>query len=378
MLVSLSHRWVLVASGILLSCLWADAQKTGRPPINSNPSAPTVTGSAGRPVYVSGKVVIEGAGAPPEPVAIQRLCNGMARRVGYTDSKGQFLIDLGSSAVEQDSSENDTAGGLHQFNKPPGGVTLSRYDGCELVALLAGFQSSAVTLQGQDDFGQMGVGTIVLKRLSNVEGSTISMTSLAASQEARKAYEKGRKARFENKLEQAEKELNKAVELYSNYAAAWALLGEIHTAENRLDEAVKEYTRAIACDSQFVTPYFGLTIIAVNQQRWQDAGNFSDQTIRLNGYAYPTAYFYNAVANFQLKNFEVAERSGRKFQTLDSEHRHPDIALLISEILAQRQDYAGAVQQLRGYLSLAPTAANADQVRAHIARLEGLSAAKPK
>lgn len=377
MSASLSHRLFLAAGGIFLCWSWANAQKTGKAPINSNPSAPTVAGPSARPVYVSGSVLIEGAGVPPEPVPIQRLCNGMARRVGYTDSKGQFTIDLGS-AVEQDSSENDTAGGLQQINKPSGGVTQSRYEGCELVAVLAGFQSTSVTLQGQDDFGQMRVGTLVLKRLSNVEGSTISMTSLAASKEARQAYEKGRKARSENKLDQAEKELNRAVELYSNYAAAWALLGEIHTVQNRLEDAVKEYTRAITCDAQFVTPYYGLAIIAVNQQRWQDAANFSDQTIHLNGFAYPTAYFYNAVANFQLKNFEVAERNGRKFQTLDNEHRHPDIALLISQILTARQDYAGAVQQLRTYLSLAPTAANADQVRAQIARLESLSATKPQ
>lgn len=377
MLVSLSRRWFVAAISVLLSWPWANAQKTGRPPINSNPSAPTVAGSTGRPVYVSGNVVIEGAGAPPEPVAIQRLCNGLARRVGYTDSKGRFQLDLGS-AVEQDSSENDTAGGLQQINKIAGGVTQSRYEGCELVAVLPGFHSSSVTLQGPDDFGEMRVGTLVLKRLSNVEGSTISTTSLAAPKDASQAYEKGRKARSENKLEQAEKELSKAVELYPNYAAAWALLGEIHTVENRLEEAVREYSRATTCDPLFVTPYFGLAIIAVNQQRWQDAANFSGQAIHLNGYAYPTAYFYNAVANFHLKNFEAAERSGRKFQTLDSERRHPDIALLISQILADRQDYAGAVQQLRGYLALAPTAANADQVRAHIARLENLAAAQPK
>jgi tetratricopeptide (TPR) repeat protein len=233
-------------------------------------------------------------------------------------------------------------------------------------------------LQGQDDFGQIRVGTIVLKRLSNVAGSTISMTSLSASKEARQAFERARKARSENKLEQAEKELYKAVELYPNYAAAWALLGEMHTIANRLEEAVKEYTRATACDPQFVTPYFGLAIIAVNQARWQDAANFSDQAIRLNGYAYPTAYFYSALAHFELKNFEIAERNGRKFQTLDNEHRHPQVALLLSQILADRQDYAGAVQQLRTYLALAPTAANAELVRAHIARLENLASAQPK
>jgi tetratricopeptide (TPR) repeat protein len=376
MLVPLSPRWLIGASVIFLSWPWTNAQKSPKPPVNSNPSAPTVAPS-GQPVYVSGNVVIDGAGVPPEPVAIQRLCNGLARRVGHTDSKGEFVIDLGS-AVEQDSSENDTAGGLQQINKPSGGVTQSRYEGCELVALLPGFQSSSVTLQGQDSFGEIRVGTIVLRRMGNVEGSTISMTSLAASREAREAYEKGRKARSENKLEQAEKELNKAVGLYPNYAVAWALLGEIHTIQNRLEDAVKEYTKATACDPQYVTPYFGLAFLAANQQRWQDAASFSDHTIRLNAYAYPAAYFYNAVANFHLKNFEAAERNGRKFQALDGEHRHPDIALLMSQILTERRDYAGAVEQLRAYLVLAPTAANAGEVRAQISRLESALATKPK
>jgi tetratricopeptide (TPR) repeat protein len=376
MLVSLSRHWFLLLA-ILVPCSYAGAQKTGRPPVNSSPSAPTFAPSAAtRPVNVTGDVVIEGAGAPPEPVVIQRLCNGLSRRVGYTDSKGRFQLDLGS-AVEQDSSENDTAGGLQQINKPAGGVTQSRYEGCELVAVLAGFQSSSVTLQGPDDFGETRVGTIVLKRLGNVEGSTISMTSLAAPKDAHQAYEKGRKARSENKLEQAEKELSKAVELYPKYAAAWALLGEIHTAQNRLEEAVKEYAQAMNCDAQFVTPYFGLAIIAVNQQRWQDAQKFTDQTIHLNGYAYPTAYFYNAAANLHLNNLEAAERSARKFQSLDTSHRKPEVSLLLESILEAKQDYAGAAQQLRDYLARVPNTPLAERIKADAQRLESL-AARPK
>jgi len=322
-------------------------------------------------MYVTGNVVIEGASAPPEEVAIVRLCSGLARRVGYTDSKGGFQVDL-SAIVEQDGSETDTAAG-QQIEA----ATQPRYEGCELVAALPGFQSSSVML-GRDGFAQTKVGTIVLKRLGNVEGSTISITSFAAPKDAHQAYERARKARKENNLEQAEKELTKAVELYPNYAVAWALLGEIHRLRNRPEDAVKEYNRAISCDAQFVTAYFGLAMIAVNQQRWQDAANLTDQTIHLNGYAYPTAYFYSAVANFQLKNFDIAERNGRKFQTLDSGHRHPDIVFVISDILANRGDYAGAAEQLRAYLSLSPTAPNADRLKARIAQLENLAATKAK
>jgi hypothetical protein len=69
--------------------------------------------------------------------------------------------------------------------------------GCEIRAALPGFRSDLVNLIGRRSFDNPDVGTIVLHRLGNVEGTTISVTSLRAPKDARKAFEKGTEARFQ-------------------------------------------------------------------------------------------------------------------------------------------------------------------------------------
>ena len=48
---------------------------------------------------------------------------------------------------------------------------------------------------------------------------------------------------------------------------------------------------------------------------------------------------------------------------------------LLGVILAARRDFAGAAEQYRTYLALAPQASNATDIRARLDRMEKLSAA---
>src|SRR5512140_3249227 len=43
-----------------------------------------------RPIFLSGKVVLEDGTPPPDSVMIQRVCGSVVRPEGYTDSKGRF------------------------------------------------------------------------------------------------------------------------------------------------------------------------------------------------------------------------------------------------------------------------------------------------
>ena len=43
-----------------------------------------------RPIFISGKVMLQDGTPPPDSVVIERVCNGLARPEGYTDSKGQI------------------------------------------------------------------------------------------------------------------------------------------------------------------------------------------------------------------------------------------------------------------------------------------------
>src|SRR5215813_2973151 len=226
------------------------AVSTSIPPINA--PQPSTT----QPLFISGKVLVEGQGAPPEPVVIERVCNGVARRQGYTDAKGSFQFQLDQALSFQDASENSNSifGTDTNTSVQTQDLLKTKYQGCEIRAVLPGFLSSAVTLRLQGSTWQYDLGTIFLKRMENVTGTTISMTTLNAPGDARHAYEKGKKALDANKQAEAEKELEKAVKIYPNFAAAWSLLGDLHQQQKQLDQAVKDYQQALTADPQYVNP----------------------------------------------------------------------------------------------------------------------------
>ncbi len=373
----------VLLTGLFLSGLVASGQRPTTPPgggmsggASPNPMA-DMSPSLSRPVYVSGNVILQGGAVPPEPIPIERVCNGVAHREGVTDSKGEFQIELGAK-VEQESIENSQAIGEPKPTKPVNPTRQFGYEGCELRAILPGYQSTSLMLRVEQEFGPLHAGTIVLTRMGNVEGATISMTSLAAPKEARQAYEKGRKEAAQKKFPEAEKNLNKAVQLYPQYAAAWFVLGEVHRQQKQVDEAKKDYSQSTTCDPQFVSPYFGLATIAVDEKRWADVIQLTDKIIHLNGLAFPLAYFFNGAANLNTGKLDAAEQSARKFQALDVNHRTPDISLLLAKILEVKQDYAGAAEQLRQYLALAPGSPRAAEIKADADRLTNLSLAKQK
>jgi tetratricopeptide (TPR) repeat protein len=375
---TLFRTWLLAGIAVLSQ---AAAAQRGTPPTN-NPSrsnaparTPTAPDLTTQPVFVSGKVLLEGGRALSETVAIERICNGVARREGYTDLKGQFEFQLGLNIGFQDASENDTRITANQLPRPGSNSNRKAMDltGCELRAVLAGYQSSVVILRtnGADNW-EIEVGTIFLKRMGEAPGTTISVTSMAAPKDAMHAYEKAQKIRADKPAE-AEKHLNKAVEIYPQFAAAWTLLGDMHRERNDFEGARSEYLRAIAADPQFVNPSYGLAVIAMQEKKWDEAIRLTDQVIKMNSAAFPLAYFFNAAANYNQQKYDAAEVSAKKFKALDTQHGHPDVCLLLSYVYSRKQDYAGAAHEIRDFLAAAPNAPDAEALKNDAKRLEDLS-----
>jgi Tfp pilus assembly protein PilF len=355
-----------------------DPSRAGGAVDMSNAGSPIMERSSSpRSVFVSGKVLFQGGGAAQQ-VLIERICSGMVRREGYTNSKGSFQFELGRNSTERDASQSDSdrmVANKMARSTPAGGAEI-RFDDCELRASLPGFMSSTVPMRVDNDVSELQVGTIVLKKLGGVEGSVISVTTMSVPKDAREAFDRGRKEGTEKKFDEAVKDLNKAVTIYPQYAAAWSLLAEIHRLQNQFEPARKEYAQALAADPKFVSPYFGLAAMAVVENKWTEAAQLTDQLIQLNSFAYPMAYFFNAAANLNLGKLDAAEQSARKFQEVDKAHTRPDIALLLANILTGKHQYAEAAQLYRDYLALKPDAPNADALKKEAQRLDGLSAAR--
>lgn len=327
-----------------------------------------------RPILITGRVMMDDGSEMPHNIAIERVCGASPRIEGHTDSKGYFSFELGSRNV--DALQDASTSGLDDFGAPgmprsPGnGVSQQQLMGCELRARLAGYQSQSVDLSTRQTFDNPDVGTILLHRIAETEGTTISATTLAAPKNARKGFQKGLDLEKKKKLDEARTSFQQAVELYPKYAEAWFELGRVQAAQGQLDAARTSFDESIRSDSKYVPPYIQISMIELSAQRWQELADVTDKASRLDPFGFPQAFFFNAVANYNLHHVEAAEQSARRAQRLDTQHRLPQVSHLLGVILASRQDYTAAAAEMRDYLKFAPEAKDATAVRSQLADLE--------
>jgi superkiller protein 3 len=206
------------------------------------------------------------------------------------------------------------------------------------------------------------------------EGQTISAISLAAPKEAKKAYDKGMEAIKKKKWDDAEKSFEKAVEVYPKYATAWYELGMLQIGQDKLDMARSYFKRASECDTRFVKPYLQMSALDMNSKRWQELADVTEKTVKLDPFSYPQAYFFNSVANYNLHNFAVAEKSALEAERLDTRHVYPRVIYLLGLVAVQKQDYENAGKRFKSYLQLEPTADDAATVRKQIDAIDKITA----
>jgi len=391
-----------LATAISCQVIWA--QKPGSPSSNSGITGPGPSmippNVPGRPegplipslnggIYLSGNVMLDDGNAPPDPVTIERVCNGAPRAQGYTDKKGRFSFQLGqTSEVMQDASEGgfvlqgtslSGAGANNgigsQQSQTPNAPDLQLAN-CDLRAVLAGFRSDTVSLGTRRVLDDSNVGTIVLHRLANVEGSAISLTSLQAPKEARRAYQRALQDLRKNKPAEAGKELRKAADIYPRYAAAWYELGRIQAQNDDPVQARKSFANAVVADGKFISPYLGLAELEAQAENWAALADTTSRLLKLDAVDYPMAYFYSATANLNLGQIDAAEASARAGEKLDAPHRYPKLEQLLATVLAWQKDYAGAAAHLRSYLVLAPDAEDAARMKHRLLELQRLARAQ--
>lgn len=329
-----------------------------------------------RPVFLSGKVVLDDGSRPPVGVLIERVCGGTIRPEGYTDTKGNFSFQLGQNQhMMVDASNGGPMGGMGMGRSSTGmggmGMgSMTDLNGCEIRANLPGFRSDVVMLAGRRAMDNPDVGTIILHRLAKVEGFTFSGTSLDAPKEATKAYEKGSQAAKKKKWKDAEEQLRKAVDLYPKYAVAWYELGTVYHQQNNVEQARDAYMNAVKADEKYVTPYAQLARIQGAQQNWPDVAELTSKVIRLNPYFSSDMYYISAVANFNLQKLDVAEEHAREASKMDPNMRNPRVVQLLGLVLARKEAYPEAAATMRSFLKKVPDGPDADNVKKQLAEVE--------
>lgn len=326
-------------------------------------------------------------GTPPNiQIRIERVCYGNPRLEAHTDSKGTFSFqvgqNLGADFDASDTSAGSFGGQNGQLGSSPSGMggnsasQLNPLWNCDLRAAYPGYRSDVVNLAGRQSLDNPDVGTIILHRLTNVQGTTISVTSALAPKHAQHDYEKGMQLAQKGKFDEAEKHFLAATDTYPKYAVAWFALGQVQQRNGHAEEARHSYESAIHADAKYVSPYDQLALLAAQEAKWQDAADYSKQVIQLNPVEFPSSFWYNAVANYNLKRPAEAEKSTEELLKLDTYHRFPEAENMMAQILVDRGDYPNAATHLRAYLKLAPNAKNAEALKQTLTKIEQASAEK--
>ena len=249
---------------------------------------------------------------------------------------------------------------------------------CVVRAVLVGYRSDVILLASRTQADSPNIGTIVLHPTGNSPGGTVSATSLAAPKNAQKAFAKGMEAIKDKKHEDAAGDFEMAVHLYPPYAEAWYELGTAQAALNQPADARKSYDTALSIDPNFTPTYMKIAQMEEQARNWKALADITSQLLKIAPDSDPLAYLYNSAANINLKEFAAAEQSARQGMKLDGQHRIPKFWYILGVLLANRGDYAGAIDQYKNYLEFAPDGSDAASVRSQLAECEKLSAAAPK
>ena len=314
--------------------------------------------------YLLGKVDVDG---PPvwQPITVMVTCDDKPRYTARTDAKGYYRV---ISVNTTGKAPVDAAGQRS--------VT-SQYTGCQVQAHLAGFESNTVTIANRDANDDPNIGTLTLRREEGARGSAVSSTSQSAPKDASKAFEKARDELLDGKPDRAQHDLEKAVQIYPQYAEAWYQLGRIQERQSNQQAAQNSFQKATAADPNFVPPYEHLAAMAARQHKYPELLEYTTHALQLDPRGTPSLWYYDAMANDNLGHDDVAKASAEKGLLMDPVHTEPNIEQLLAVILVKQHDYNGALEHLRHCLTYYPSGPNADFMKQQAAQLEqALTASK--
>ncbi len=313
--------------------------------------------------YLLGTVMVTGGSLIWDPVPITVTCGGKIRYTTNADPKGGFEI----AVVETSSRTLGTEGARS--------IPVAELVDCTVEAVLPGFSSSVLTIPHRNILDDPDIGTVKLSREEGAGGAAISGTTASAPKEATKAFEKARSEWLDQKPDRAQRDLEKAVQVYPQFAEAWYQLGKIQEASSPQDAAIS-YSKSVAADPKFILPYGHLVAFAAKAEKWQEVADDASHELELSPRGTPQIWYYHALGNYKLKKEDVAEVSAVKALAMDPLHTEPNSEQLLAVILADKRDFAGALAHLRNCLTYLPSGPNADVVKQQVAQLEKMVPAK--
>jgi tetratricopeptide (TPR) repeat protein len=206
--------------------------------------------------------------------------------------------------------------------------------------------------------------------LSQIRGATVSVLRLQVPDKARSEFEKACGDFHKKKLADAEQHVRSAIEKYSNYVAAWVMLGEVLAAQQEGDKAHEACSHANTTDPTYLPPYICLAELDARSGQWEELLNVTKTALGLNPVGDVYAYFYRAMAFFNLNQLPEAEKSALQAEGMDTEHKEATVHYLLAQIYDAKGDVAAATAEIRQFLKLNQDKQKTDEAKQYLAKLQ--------
>jgi hypothetical protein len=302
-------------------------------------------------LILQGTVVMEDGSPPPKTVGLERLCsdeNQGSEPGPITNKKGEYVwrmvMDRGSTRV------------------------------CKIHAVLPGYQSTQFDVTGsfitENFHNANSVVTIPpLVLVATVhDPKVIVISDAGVPSKSLKPWKAAMKALDAKDYAEADRQLQEAMSLSPKFASGWNTLGLVYGNEKKFAESRDAYQHAIESDPKFLPPYVSLDRLCIRMKDWQCAAKDTDDLLAADVKKLYTAeaYMHQAVARLELKDLPGAESSIHESVRLDPAHKNPREEYVLGRILEAKGDFPGASEHMLKYLELAPSAADADQIRTYM------------
>jgi tetratricopeptide (TPR) repeat protein len=206
--------------------------------------------------------------------------------------------------------------------------------------------------------------------------ATVSALRLEVPGKARGVYQKACGELKKKKLDDAQRDAQRAVDDYRNYPAAWVLLGQVFFNIDQMDRAHEACSQATEIDPGYVASYLCLAAIADHQNDWNQTQTLSNHALLLSPFKNIYALYYKAEAAFHEGSLRDAEKTALDADGADSTHQMPEIELLLARIYSSMKNSDQAAIRVRNYLKFAHEPSDAAAVTAQLAAISTSPQAK--
>lgn len=197
--------------------------------------------------------------------------------------------------------------------------------------------------------------------------ATIAARDLGIPEQAMKEFRAGQDLlNEEHGVSRSIDHFRKAIKLYNGFAQAYVMLGLAYLQDHRLKDSHSALERAVQLDPKSAAGYVTLGACLNQQKDYAGAEVALQRGLELDPES-PEGHYEIAKTYWAGRRWREAEPHASKAETLLPQV--PGVHVLVGNILLQKRDIQGAINEFNEYLRLDPQGPMNESVRAMVSKL---------